>query len=100
MKSTKKCNCGANSKIFCKNCSKIKMVILLKSGNNHLKLKGSNGRNYNPSWYSHLSKNNKPTTAITSGMLRRFHKSNYANCTNKVQFYNNITKTLIEEHRF
>lgn len=91
MKQTK-CNCGADNKITCPKCSKIKMVMLLKNGNNHLKHRRSNGRYANPVWYSHLSKNRKPKNVLINSMYQRFEKSNYKPYTNKLMFFDNQTK--------
>ena len=95
MKEKSKCSCGAGNKITCPNCSKIKMVIMLKNGNTELKLKTTNNRYANPVWYSPLSKNRKPTQLIINSMYKRFEKSIYKAATNKVIFYNNFTKEFI-----
>ncbi len=96
--SLKKCKCECNNKVTCPNCSKIKMVILLKYDCKHLKLVGYNGRLINPVWYSHLSKNNKPKDKIIDPMIARFKKClTYNNSVNKIMFYDNQTKDLIRE---
>ncbi len=86
----KKCNCGLENKITCPKCSKIKMVILLKNGNENLKFNG-----YNPVWYSHLSKNKKPDNVLINAMYRRFLSSIYNNKANCLIFYDNQTKEQI-----
>lgn len=91
----KKCNCGAENKITCPNCSDFKMVILLKNGNNHLKLKGHNGKMNNPVWYNHLSKNTKDINLIANSMYKRFQKSIYANSANFLHFYSNTSGKLL-----
>ncbi|XRE42368.1 hypothetical protein ACIVBQ_000572 [Tenacibaculum discolor] len=68
------------------------MTIMLKNGNNHLKLNQGNGRLVNPVWYNHLSKNNKSTQILINAMSRRFKDSIYATVSNKVIFYDNKTK--------
>ena len=88
----KKCTCGSNNKITCPKCSVLKMVILLKNGNNHLKFKQAGGKLVNPVWYNHLSKNNKPINVLMNSMYRRFTLSEFATITNKVIFYDNATK--------
>ncbi len=88
---SKKCSCGANCKIFCPNCSAIKMVILLKNGYSHLKLPSSRGRNVNPVWYNHLSKNTKGENNLVNAMYRRFLNSDYNGKANKITFYDNIS---------
>ncbi|CAL2095491.1 conserved protein of unknown function [Tenacibaculum sp. 190524A02b] len=92
---SKKCKCSAKNKLVCPNCSAIKMVMLLKNGNNHLKYERSNGGFSNPVWYNHLSKNNKTVNTLVTAMFRRFQTSIYANVTNKVIFYDNETKEEI-----
>ena len=95
---TTKCICGAENKITCPNCSELKMVMLLKHGNDHLKI--SNGdRKYNPVWYNHLSKNRKNFNVLVNAMFRRFKDSKYANITNVVNFYNNATGKLVTSIR-
>ncbi len=90
MKNEVKCNCGKGNKITCSKCSKLKMVILLKNGFEHLKTNG-----FNPVWYNHLSKNNKPDTTLINAMFRRFCESIYFNKTNCLIFYDNQTKEQI-----
>ncbi|WP_271406962.1 hypothetical protein [Tenacibaculum soleae] len=92
---SKKCNCGAKNKITCPNCSELKMVMLLKNGNNDLKISAPNGRKINPVWYNHLSKNKKAANILVNAMYRRFQQSKYAAVTNKVNFYSNTTGKLI-----
>ena len=95
MKRNRKCRCGENHAITCATCSKVKMVILLKTGNKELKYIGRNNRFFNPVWYSPISKNNKPVQLIINRMYKRFEKSKYMGVTNKVMFYDNYTKSLI-----
>ncbi|QED37993.1 hypothetical protein FK178_09755 [Antarcticibacterium arcticum] len=90
---SKKCKCGAGNKIFCKKCSKIQMCILLKNGNDHLKLENLRGHKANPVWYSHLKYNFKPEKDIIEGMLRRFYNTPLVPSTNIVKFYYNGTNT-------
>lgn len=96
-KNASKCKCYLNNKITCANCSTVKMVILLKNGNNELKY-FKNGEYYSPVWYSYLSKNKKPFSNIIEKMYNRFQKdSKYKNSTNKLIFYNNRTKEVLKE---
>ncbi|WP_348716379.1 hypothetical protein [Tenacibaculum sp. 190130A14a] len=100
-KKENKCQCGAGYKITCYRCSLVKMVMLLKNGNNHLKYRTANNSYANPVWYNHLSKNNKPVNTLVNAMYKRFQKSKYTGVTNKLMFYNNQTKqhiTTIETH--
>jgi len=95
-----KCNCSGkhSAKIYCPNCSKISMSILLKNGNDHLKLTNGRGRKVCPVWYSPLKYNEKPDKDIIAGMLRRFFKSPFTNVANKVNFYSNNSDSLIFSH--
>lgn len=95
-KTSKKCTCGAGNKIACSKCSSVKMVILLKNGNDHLKLRNSNGKRNNPVWYSILSKDGKSLKSTVNAMCRRFLDSNkYASKANALNFYDNSTKELL-----
>lgn len=95
MKHKVKCSCGRGHKITCANCSKIKMVILLKKGNTALKYRQRGNRYVNPVWYNHLSKNGKAVPILIKGMYNRFEKSIYKEVANKVLFYDNHSKELI-----
>ena len=94
-KKENRCHCGTGHKITCPQCSKLKMVILLKNGNSHLKYKTSHTTYANPVWYNHLSKNNKTINTLINSMYKRFQKSKYANATNKLMFFDNQTKQHI-----
>lgn len=97
MKKSTKCTCGEENKITCPNCSEIKMVILLKNGNNDLKIKSRNGRRYNPAWYNHLSKNNVRVDKLIAAMERRFRsRPEFFGTTNMINFYSNVTGQLIK----
>ena len=96
--SKKICSCGNSRKIYCSNCSKISMSILLKNGNDHLKLTNKRGQKVNPVWYSPLKQNKKPEVAIIEGMLRRFYDSPFVSATNKLHFYYNNSTDLIFSH--
>jgi hypothetical protein len=71
--SEKKCTCGFKRKVFCSNCSNVKMSILLKNGQKHLKIKNGN-RNENPVWYSPLKYNGQSPLKIAEKLVRAFHK--------------------------
>ncbi|WP_417365612.1 hypothetical protein [Flavobacterium beibuense] len=75
------------SKNFDKDQAVVKMVILTKSGKD------------NYTWYNFLKYNNRSTDQIISGMKRRFMESKLADSAQVLQFYNNKTQELIEEHR-
>ena len=93
---TVKCNCGANNKIYCPNCSEVKMVILLKNGFSDLKISIQNSnRKINPVWYNHLSKNKKNANVLVNAMYRRFQNSIYNGKANVLNFYNNASGELI-----
>lgn len=93
---SKQCICGANNKIYCPNCSQVKMVILLKNGFSDLKIPVQNGkRKVNPVWYNHLSKNKKNANILVNAMYRRFHNSIYHGKANLLNFYDNASGELI-----
>ncbi|WP_271407167.1 hypothetical protein [Tenacibaculum soleae] len=92
---TKKCICGTENKITCPRCSVLKMAIMLKNKQQHLKYAGPNGKLSNPVWYNHLSKNRKPIDNLMRAMLKRFLNSEYATVTNCVIFYDNKTKNQL-----
>jgi len=95
---SKRCQCADSQNIYCANCSKISMSILLKNGNDHLKYTNSRGRKVNPVWYSPVKQNRRPDKDIIEGMLRRFYASPFTTVANKVNFYTNNTDFLIFSH--
>lgn len=50
-------------------------------------------------WYNFLKHNNWEKSKIIDGMKRRFLSSGIASTTRVLQFYDNATGNLIEEHR-
>lgn len=95
---SKKCTCSEAKNIYCSNCSKISMSILLKNGNEHLKHTNARGRKVCPVWYSPIKHNRRPERDIIEGMLRRFYDSPFLTVANKVNFYANNTSFLIFSH--
>lgn len=86
MKESKKCSCGQSNKLYCKNCSKLRMTILLKNGNEHLK--SSNGSN--PVWYSFLKYNRYDLYDIAEKMEANIRKHpEYSSSTNVLLFFIN-----------
>lgn len=74
------------------------MAILLKNGNDHLKLTNGRGRKVCPVWYSPVKQNERPEKVIIEGMLRRFYDSPFPQVANKVNFYANNSDFLIFSH--
>ncbi|MFL9844713.1 hypothetical protein [Flavobacterium rhizosphaerae] len=68
--------------------SKIRMKILTK------------GNKENFPWYNFLKENNKPPHEIIARMKSRFMKHAIAQETQVIQFYDNHTGQLLEEHNF
>ncbi len=96
MEINKTCTCGLKKKKSCPNCSRIKMVILLKHKYRDLKLPSLNGgKRINPVWYNYLSKNRKTDNNLFNTMYRRFNNSVYVGKVNKINFYNNATGELL-----
>ncbi len=50
-------------------------------------------------WYNFLKHNNWEKEKIIAGMKRRFLNTGIASTTRVLQFYDNTTGNLIEEHR-
>lgn len=100
---SKRCTCGSSRDIYCSTCSKISMSILLKNGNDHLKLTNSRGRKVCPVWYSPMKHNGKPEGDIIEKMLHRFFKPKKPNpkhtdlisATRQLNFYENNTSNLL-----
>jgi len=85
-----KCNCGLGNHIFCPRCSKIRMTILLKNGNDHLKYSRANGVKSNPVWYSHLKYNSMAFDKIAEKMEIRLSKNTeLAGAAQVLLFYKN-----------
>lgn len=91
-----KVSCTHGKTSICSSCSKIKMVVLLKNGYDHLKHKKANGTLANPVHYSYLQYNKRNNNIIVEGMERRL-LPRFEGSYNKVHFYNNIDDTLIKE---
>lgn len=70
-KALRKCTCGQNRKLYCKYCSKVRMVVALKNGQDHLKNKRSDGSDANPVWYSFLKYNTKDIHEISEKMEQK-----------------------------
>lgn len=88
-----KCTCGTNAKHFCNNCSKYKMVFLLKN-----KFK-SEFTAKDLVWYSFLSKDHYSLQRIYSNMLRRYAQSQYCNKVNVIQIRDNKTGNLLQQFK-
>ena len=89
MPESKKCECGLDNHLFCPNCSKVKLVILLKNGNNELKI-GTGAGAKNPVWYSYLKYNRYNVDRIAEKMRDRILKETmYAGKIQVLQFYEN-----------
>lgn len=87
--SNKKCNCGSGGNGKCRNCSKIRMAIMLKNG---FKNKG-----FTTTWFSYLRKNNQHSDTIIAGMIKRFLKQpEYANAVNVLLFYDNSSNEILK----
>jgi hypothetical protein len=91
------CTCAPKRTATCNKCSRIRMAIMLKNGNNHLKTSGPNGRLNNPVWYNYYSKNRKPDNIIIAGMVQRLSTSDYAGKFNVLLFFDNLTGTQIQK---
>lgn len=85
-----KCTCGLSNKVFCPRCSKVRMTILLKNGNDNLKYKRANGDLSNPVWYSSLKYNRYDIYRIKAKMEEAVRKHpEYSNAANCLMFFIN-----------
>jgi len=93
-----KCDCTPKTDGFgCPICSRVKMVILLMPGNDHLKSPGPNGDLVNPVWHSPVKQNNWTDDFIVKGMSKRFMNDHKASSTRMLQFYDKVSGKLIYE---
>lgn len=89
-KPTTKCTCGLGNKTYCPRCSRLRMVILLKNGNDNLKTTTPDGKEYNPVWYSFLKYNNYDLYKIAEKMEANVKKHPVlSQAANVLQFYIN-----------
>lgn len=87
--SNKKCKCGESNNGKCRNCSKIRMAIMLKNG--------SKNKGLATTWYSFYRRNNQTEETIINGMIKRFkQRPEYTNNVNKLIFYDNINNVQIQ----
>ncbi|MBW2962287.1 hypothetical protein [Mesonia aestuariivivens] len=88
MRTAKNCTCGRSKKVYCPNCSRIRMIICLKNGHDNLKLTAANGNKYNPVWYNFLKDNRKDMGTICKKMEEkvRLHPE-YGQAANVLLFY-------------
>jgi len=85
-----KCGCGLKNDKYCPKCSKVRMVILLKNGNDNLKLTRANGEQYNPVWYSFMKYNKYEIYRIADKMAANIRKHpEFSSAANILQFYIN-----------
>lgn len=94
-KSTK-CRCGQNqTKGFCKNCSRMKMVVLFKTG-----FKESYG-NKNLVRYNFTKTNRHPDEKIFTDMVNRIIIKGHImqQAIGAIHFYDNHTNQLIQEFK-
>lgn len=97
MSRSTKCRCGQKqTKGICKNCSGVKMVVLLKHGWDVYK---ENGKN--PVRYNYVKTNRQPIEKIMEDMLRRLiiNKNIMQQAIGCIHFYDNSNNTLIAEYK-
>lgn len=84
-KNKKRCGCELRRSYgrSCRNCSKYKLVFLLKKNQDHLKENG-----FNPVRWCFLRENAKPHTNVQNSMVRRLKQTDpkLFEASNKVQF--------------
>lgn len=92
-----KCRCGQKqTKGICRNCSRVKMVVLLKHGYSVYKENGNN-----PVRYNFVKTNRQPTERIITDMVRRLitQQNMLAEAIGVIQFYDNLNNSLIHEFK-
>lgn len=92
-----KCRCGQKqTKGICKNCSRVKMVILLKHGFSVYKENG-----HNPVRYNYVKTNRHTTERIIMDMIRRLvvEQRIMQQAISVIHFYDNHTNTLIQDFK-
>lgn len=96
MKEPTTCTCGLRNKTYCPKCSRVRMTIMLKNGNENLKVTTANGQEYNPVWYSFLKYNNYDIYRIADKMEANIRKHPVlSQAANVLQFYVNGNRTHI-----
>lgn len=96
-----KCTCGNALPVTCPRCSVLKMCIMLKHGQDHLKNSSQSGAKFNPVWFSAIKYNRLPLQKIKDKMVNAFLKQpKYSNSANCLLFYtnNNGISTFYEKH--
>jgi hypothetical protein len=92
-----KCDCTDKQGFSCKNCSRVRMVILLLPDHQNLKYSAADGSKINPAWYSPVKQNKWTNDYIVNGMIKRFMSNKLAPFTRKLQFYDQFSGNLIHE---
>ncbi len=94
-----KCDCGLKRKVFCENCSAVKMSIMLKNGQKHLKVySASSGRNVNPVMYSPIKYNHQSPIEIKDKLIKAFmQQSKFSGAVNCLLIHHNHKGYLIEK---
>lgn len=94
MSNSIKCRCGQkDTKGICRNCSRVRMVVLIKHGFSMYK-----EHNNNPVRYNYVKTNRQPTERIITDMVRRLMDEKISQIAiHSIRFYDNISKELIAE---
>lgn len=85
------CTCGLSNPISCPKCSVVKMVILLKNGQDQYKI--GKDKKVNPVWYSYLKYNRYDSNRIADKMEHRLRNHKIAMATQEIRFYEKGAKT-------
>ncbi|MFC4219037.1 hypothetical protein [Flagellimonas marina] len=95
-KPSKRCTCGNQKRDHesCPNCSRYKMVFLLRDPNSPYKVRDPKGNLVNPVFWSFLKEDKKPLEAIKKNMLERARKRPIFNHCNKIGLYDRMGNQL------
>lgn len=84
----KRCTCTLEKGTkACINCSRYKLVFLLKHGSDHLKKIDASGKASNPAIWSFIKEDHYPPHKIFKNMLLRFRNSAEYQHSNVIYFY-------------
>lgn len=99
-KPSKNCTCGNQRRDneMCENCSKYKMVFLLRDQKSGFKVTAPDGSMVNPSFWSFLKEDRRPLEKLLSNMLQRAKRMPEYLESRFVDIYHR-NGNLIERHR-
>jgi len=82
----------------CPNCSKYKLVFLLKDTNSPCKITDGQGKKVNPAKWSFLKEDKKPATQLFTMMIKRVRKSTEYAESRLIRLYDRAGNQ-VDEHK-